>query len=315
MFILQTVSVVHFGATTDEGSKGDIMKTIITLLATTTLICSASVASAQDYTLEPGFGSVSLESGFQPDPYEVNLISGGMTDASSVGCVGMIAEAPDFRLDYAASDILPLILSVGSASDTTLVVNMPDGSWACDDDSAGDFNPMLEFNQPMSGQYDIWVGAFGGGNEEATLYISEVIAGPSFGGGMPDFSLTPTFGTVDLETGFEPDPYNVELTSGGNIDAEVVGCAGMIATAPDFRLNYVAGDVFPLIISTMSSDDTTLVINQPDGSWICDDDSGEDFNASVNIASPMTGQYDIWVGSFFGDSQPATLSISELASN
>ncbi|HBH91284.1 MAG TPA: peptidase S1 [Hyphomonadaceae bacterium] len=141
------------------------------------------------------------------------------------------------------------------------------------------------------------------------------MAGASYGGGMPDFSLDPTFGSVDLQSGFEPDPYNIELTSGGGIDAEVVGCAGMIATAPDFRLNYAASDVLPLIISTMSSDDTTLVINQPDGSWICDDDSGENFNASVTMEAPMTGQYDIWVGSFFGDNQPATLSISELYSN
>lgn len=305
-----------------KGPKGDIMKTTIALIASTALICSAGVANAQDFTLEPGFGSVSLENGFTPDPYEVDLISGGPIDASNVGCFGMIADAPDFRVDYLAGDFFPLILSVESNSDTTLVVNMPDGSWACDDDSAGNLNPMIEFNQPMSGQYDIWVGAFGGGNDEATLYISEVMAGSSYdgggssmGGGMPDFSLPPSYGSVDLQSGFDPDPYNVQVTSGGSIDAEVVGCAGMIATAPDFRLNYVAGDVFPLIISTMSSDDTTLVINQPDGSWICDDDSGENFNASVTMETPMTGQYDIWVGSFFGDNQPATLSISELYSN
>jgi hypothetical protein len=290
------------------------MKTTIALIASTALICSAGVANAQDFTLEPGFGSVSLENGFTPDPYDVDLVSGGSIDAATIGCAGMIANAPDFRLDYMAGDIFPLILSVTSSSDTTLVVNMPDGNWACDDDSAGDLNPMLEFSQPMSGQYDIWVGAFGGGNEQATLHISEIMAGAA-GGGMPDFSLDPTFGSVDLQSGFEPDPYNIELTSGGGIDAEVVGCAGMIATAPDFRLNYAASDILPLIISTMSSDDTTLVINQPDGSWICDDDSGENFNASVNIASPMSGQYDIWVGSFFGDNQPTTLSISELYSN
>lgn len=297
-----------------KGPKGDIMKTTIALIASTALICSAGVANAQDFTLEPGFGSVSLENGFTPDPYDVDLVSGGSIDAATIGCAGMIANAPDFRLDYMAGDIFPLILSVTSSSDTTLVVNMPDGNWACDDDSAGDLNPMIEFTQPMSGQYDIWVGAFGGGNEQATLHISEIMAGAA-SGGMPDFSLDPTFGSVDLQSGFEPDPYNVQLTSGGGIDAEVVGCAGMIATAPDFRLNYAASDILPLIISTMSSDDTTLVINQPDGSWICDDDSGENFNASVTMETPMTGQYDIWVGSFFGDNQPATLSISELYSN
>ncbi len=298
-----------------KGPKGDIMKTTIALIASTALICSAGVANAQDFTLEPGFGFVQLETGFEPDPYTVDVISGGPIDAANIGCVGMIADAPDFRLNYVAGDLFPLILSVDSSADTTLVVNAPDESWACDDDSAGNFNPMVQFDAPVTGQYDIWVGSFGGTNDEATLIISEIVGMTTPTGAMPDFTLEPGFGSVDLETGFEQDPYTVELIAGGMIDASVVGCVGMIADAPDFRLNYVAGDVFPLIISTNSADDTTLVINQPDGSWICDDDSGVDMNASVTMETPMTGQYDIWVGSFTGEFEEATLSISEIAGN
>ena len=37
------------------------------------------------------------------------------------------------RLNYRAGSY-PLIISVASRSDTTLVVNGPDGSWYCDDD-------------------------------------------------------------------------------------------------------------------------------------------------------------------------------------
>ena len=38
----------------------------------------------------------------------------------------------------------------------------------------GGLNPSLRFGSPQSGQYDIWVGAYGGGNASAQLVISEV---------------------------------------------------------------------------------------------------------------------------------------------
>ena len=60
-----------------------------------------------------------------------------------------------------------------SQDDTTLVINAPDGEWYCDDDGAGYPNPELTFASPMSGQYDIWVGTYGGGNANATLQILE----------------------------------------------------------------------------------------------------------------------------------------------
>lgn len=136
------------------------------------------VALAQDYNQPPSYGSVSLSAGFTPDPYTVNLQSGGAIDASSRlggSCRGYVANAPDFRLNYSAGSSFPLILSVNSGSDTTLVVNGPDGRWYCDDDGGANLNPSLRFNSPMSGQYDIWVGTYASSSlQSATLYISEV---------------------------------------------------------------------------------------------------------------------------------------------
>ena len=138
----------------------------------------SGVALAQDYNQPPSYGSVSLSSGFAPDPYTVNLQSGGSIDASSRlggSCRGYIANAPDFRLNYSAGSTLPLILSVNSGSDTTLVVNGPSGNWYCDDDDGNGVNPSLRFNNPMSGQYDIWVGTYASSSlQPATLHISEV---------------------------------------------------------------------------------------------------------------------------------------------
>jgi len=159
-----------------DAMKGFLMIKMLTGAAVAALALTG-VAAAQDYGLSPSYGSISLRAGFTPDPYTVSLQSGGSINASnSIGgsCRGYIANAPDFRVQY-SSGSFPLIISVASSSDTTLVVNGPDGRWYCDDDGGDGLNPSLNFGSPQSGQYDIWVGTYGGSSlQNATLYISEL---------------------------------------------------------------------------------------------------------------------------------------------
>lgn len=114
-----------------------------------------------------------------------------------------------------------------------------------------------------------------------------------------DASRTATYGEVRLNAGFTPDPYTVNVQAGGSINgANLPGsCTGYIASAPDFEVTYSAGS-FPLVFRTMSSEDTTLIINGPDGRWYCDDDSYGDGDAEVRFSRPMSGTYDIWVGKY-----------------
>lgn len=151
-----------------------IARTLAAVAAFATVATGA--AFAQNYGLNPLYGTVNLSAGFTPDPYVVNVTSGGTRNAANVSpsCRGSIADAPDFRVNYRAGSY-PLIISVASGADTTLVVNGPDGSWYCDDDGGvNGLNPSLRFGSPQSGQYDIWVGDYGGGNNAAQLVISEV---------------------------------------------------------------------------------------------------------------------------------------------
>lgn len=147
----------------------------------------------------------------------------------------------------------------------------------------------------------------------ASAVLVAVVAGTAV---AQDFSLNPTYGTLNLTAGFTPDPQVVAVQSGGSINAQTLSssCAGFIANAPDVRLNYTPGTGLPLIISANSSADTTLVVNGPDGSWYCDDDSGNaGMNPMVRFNSPRGGQYDIWVGTYGNASlQPSQLHISEL---
>ena len=139
-------------------------------LASVGVATLASASMAQDFTASPAFGEVQLSPGFLPDPHEVHLVAGGSLEASSINssCSGSIANAPDYRLHFDGSTIY---IGVRSSEDTTLVVNGPDGSWHCVDDVDG-LNPFLGGSYG-AGQYDIWVGTYGGGTTDATLYITE----------------------------------------------------------------------------------------------------------------------------------------------
>jgi len=154
------------------------MKTIPKVVLAAVLTAAAVMpAAAQDVNGRPNFGEVTLRTGFQPDPRTVQIQAGGDRNAQSLSgaCRGFITSAPDVRLNFTGGN-LPLILSVAAGSDTTLVVNAPDGSYYCDDDGgANGLNPAVRFNNPQSGRYEIWVGTYSSGSlQPARLYISEV---------------------------------------------------------------------------------------------------------------------------------------------
>jgi protease YdgD len=136
-----------------------------------------------------------------------------------------------------------------------------------------------------------------------------------------DWSLTPNHGTTTLVTGYLPDPEQVEVFAGGPErismpDAMTGGtCAGFVSDAPDFRVNYEAGTTYPLSFYAESLADLVLLVNAPDGSWHCNDDH-TGLDPAVTFETPLSGQYDIWVGTYSptpGGSPEATLSITELA--
>jgi hypothetical protein len=135
-------------------------------------------AAAQDVNGRPNFGTVTLRTGFTPDPRVVSVVSGGNIAASRIRstCNGFISANPDARLVFTTDGDLPLIISVDSGSDTTLAVNGPDGRWRCDDDGGvNGLNPSIRYDTPQSGRYEIWVGSYRAGtNARGRLHISEV---------------------------------------------------------------------------------------------------------------------------------------------
>ena len=125
---------------------------------------------------------------------------------------------------------------------------------------------------------------------------------------------SPTYGDVRLSAGFDQDPWAKHLIAGGGITPSMGGCSyGYVADAPDVDL-YWDGSGSTLYIYVMSKGDVdaTLLVNTPDGGWMCNDDSFGDSDPFIVIPNAPSGLYDIWVGTYGSDPFGATLFISEL---
>jgi len=316
----------------DENELATEWDTALNGTTTWTISGAAPAASGDelDFTEPPNFGNETLDPGFQPDPYTVDVVSGGAVDVEALGlgddCGGYASVAPDFRLNLTANtDQLRIFFVADGDEDATLIVSDSYSNWHCNDDFSG-WDPLIELENAESGQYDIWIGSYSADEYIAgTLYITELdfVPGdftgeaPSGDGDSLGFNETPNFGTEELESGFQPDPYMVDVISGGDVDVAAQGlgsdCGGYASVAPDFRLN-LADNVGQLRFFFVADggEDATLIINDPYSNWYCNDDFAG-LDPMTEFQNAESGQYDIWIGSYSADEYIAgTLYITGL---
>lgn len=158
-----TPSATSFGPTSTPSS-------------TPTATLTPPVQPTLNFSLPPNYGSQALAAGFVPDPFTVNITSGGPVNVSYLGggCTGWATSAPDFSLNYTAGAFPLLRFYFIGGGDTTMIINTPGGSYVCVDDSFGTLNPTIDFNSPASGRYDIWIGSFSeGASISGTLHVTE----------------------------------------------------------------------------------------------------------------------------------------------
>ncbi len=296
---------------------------------------SARGDAGLDFSLDPNFGRVALRAGFRPDPHRVAVTAGGSVDVSDsylgIGCTGHASRAPDFRLDWSGSsrELRILFEAAEAGDDTVLLVNRPDGSWTCNDDAhSGTVDPMVVIPSPQDGQYDIWVASYSAGEFiSGELLITETTLSPASRAQASndpprrrlDVSASPHAGTVALEAGFLRDPHEIRVTAGGRVDVSALNlgadCRGHASGAPDVRLNWT-GNTNRLRVffeADSPSDDTVLIINTPDGRWLCNDDAGGGtLNPLLRLNGQREGQFDIWVATYSsGGFASGTLRITE----
>lgn len=134
----------------------------------------------------------------------------------------------------------------------------------------------------------------------------------------------PANGTSLISAGFTPDPILVQMTVSGTYDVTdnaamaAEGCIGSInPSKPDYRIVYSGAGTTPLILAFSADQDgadTALVLNDPEGDWLCvDDASAGNLNPVGTIGDPLPGTYDVWV-SVVGSTTRATgkLIITEM---
>lgn len=112
--------------------------------------------------------------------------------------------------------------------------------------------------------------------------------------------------TFDLSTGFNPDPAQGTGVSGGPTETE----CGYVAEDPDHVMTlYSDFSYLRINAEAWNGGDITLMIQRPDGEFICSDDV-YGLQPEVTGYDVMAGTYYIWVGDW-GESDNYTLSISE----
>ncbi len=121
---------------------------------------------------------------------------------------------------------------------------------------------------------------------------------------LPGQSQTaPIFERVTLRPKFSPDPMTIRGISGGDVDAKIITgrestdtgpCSGFLDREPDHILTLTSFFNY-LSLQVQSSEDTTLVIMGPGGTWCNDDYQGK----NPGIAGQwLAGKYRVWVGSY-----------------
>lgn len=120
----------------------------------------------------------------------------------------------------------------------------------------------------------------------------------------------PSNGVLNLNSRFMPDPVSIEVVTVDVIDADrFAACDGVTSAIPSLGLLYEA-DGLPLILSTLPDTDTVLVVRDPDGHWSCAGGAGV---AVIEFFHPVSGRYDIWIGSTERSDVVAMLNISEVS--
>jgi serine protease Do len=283
-----------------------------------------------DPTAYPLYGNAYLNSGFIPDPYTAGLYAGGEVDAyyavPTSSCNGYATVEPSFQVEWSGSSTQLRFFFVSPDGDTTMIVSDPNGNWSCNDDSGyGGLDPMVDIYDPVPGTYSIWVASYAYGNDPyGTLYVTETDLNPTAYNGQAggstaglDYSLAANYGETTIGDTTAPETYELQMASGGSVyvpDQELgMECLGYVTSAPDFQINY-EGDAATLRIFFVSNDgtDTTLVVNSATGVWLCNDDAPGYRHPMVEIPSPVTGVYDIWVGTYGStNTTQGTLYITE----
>ena len=239
---------------------------------------------------------------------------------------GYVRSVPDYELNLTGNpQRYDLDFSVQGQCDTVLLINDATGQWHFNDDGAGNLQPRIRLSQAQPGTYDIWVGTYGPSSCSATLTM-ETFGGsappppqpptpqPPIASSCPDWRLSGTplrYSAASLAA-----PQSVGVTAGGNTslsNCPDVRRTGWVTQSPDFELTLSGAAGQELDMRVQAACDTVLLVNDANGQWHFDDDSGGSLNPRLRFPSAANGVYDIWVGTYGRSTCAATLTLQTVS--
>lgn len=133
-----------------------------------------TVAACPNFATPGQFFAATGDQLYSPTAFPVQ--AGGNLDLGGcqVGGVGFVTEVPQISVNLSGMEGYGrLEIEVEAQCDTTLLVNTPTAQWVFDDDSRGNFQPLLNLpsSAAMNGRIDIWVGTFNGTACPATIEL------------------------------------------------------------------------------------------------------------------------------------------------
>lgn len=174
--------------------------------------------------------------------------------------------------------------------------------------SGGQFHPVLDKEKFMKTSLSrLRAGTLAG---IAAFGLFTLAPGQAAAQTCPDIGLT---GTAIVQTA---DALGLGQTfpvvAGGSLNlggcSEITG-NGFVAEAPDFELDLSGSTGQSLQVSVAAACDTTLLVNDADGTWSFSDDEDGTSNPRVLLSAAPDGIYDIWIGTFDSPTCDATLTI------
>ena len=308
------------------------------LAATPLLAATQARPAAQDVATAPGDpasdttrATVNLTAGFILDPYLLPVIGAGDVAAGDLleGCNGFVGAAPNVVVNW-SGEAERLSFFGYSDSDPVLVVQLPDGSFVCNDDAGlNTVDPLLVVEDPAEGAYQIHFGTARAG--QPALGFLGVTAIDMDDAMLADLDLRPMltrrarpqpqplprldpatllvsrpgiFGASALQSGFEP--ISTFAAGGGDIPAfsfeegELV-CAGFLSLIPSYTFSWT-GDEAMLRVFFESREDSALAVITPDNQVLCSMNAAEDnLNPALDVPTSLVGRYKVYIASMAPD--------------
>jgi hypothetical protein len=171
-------------------------------------------------------------------------------------------------------------------------------------------NSELKVNGETTDALQGWLALLDGTSPADTSTVSKTAVAS---GRCPDVSLVGAALTYTSDELFLTKTHKV--VAGGSLDlaqcgAESISGFGYVEAAADFDLDYLHdptnGD---LEFRVDSQCDSVLLINDPQGIWYFDDDSNGNQDAKIRLGNPVSGNYDIWIGSLSAGGCSAQLTL------